>query len=196
MEDHIVALFGVERFEELKKKLAGKSAAQRELIIVDTFGQALKSMGFEYVHPFTFMQTERRRVSHHLIFVSKDYMGYKVMKEITGKESSSHEEGVPSFGYAPPLGQEITPLLFEFARPLEQLGTMLMEEYAGQTITFERLFREHNVGRRYIERNYRDALLELEEEGKVTVEMDTKRRRYKGKPTLPGHARIIFPEKK
>jgi len=108
VEDHIVALFGVERFEELKKKLAGKSAAQRELIIVDTFGQALKSMGFEYVHPFTFMQTERRRVSHHLIFVSKDYMGYKVMKEITGKESSSHEEGVPSFGYAPPLGQEIT----------------------------------------------------------------------------------------
>jgi len=34
VEDHIVALFGVERFEELKKKLAGKSAAQRELIIV------------------------------------------------------------------------------------------------------------------------------------------------------------------
>jgi hypothetical protein len=34
-------------------------------------------MGFEFVHPFTFMQTEKRRVSHHLIFVSKSYKGYK-----------------------------------------------------------------------------------------------------------------------
>jgi hypothetical protein len=196
VEEHIGALFGDERVEELKSKLAGKSPAQRVTIIVDTFGQALKDMGFKYVHPFTFMQAERNRVSHHLIFVSKTYKGYKVMKDITAKESSLHEEGVPSFGYAPPVSEEMTPLLFEFARPLEQLGAMLMEEYAGQTITFANLFEEHNVGRRYIERNYRAAILELEEEGKVTVEMDKKRVKREGKLTIPGHVRIVFPEKK
>jgi three-Cys-motif partner protein len=196
VEDHIVALFGAERFEELKRKLAGKSPQKREIIILDTFAQALKAMGFKYVHPFTFMQPEKQRVSHHLIFVSKSYKGYQVMKSITGKESSSHEEGVPSFGYAPAVSEEMTPLLFEFARPLEQLGAMLMDEYAGQTITFGNLFHEHNVGRRYVERNYRDALLELEEEGKVKVEMDTKRRSNKGKLTLPTHARITFLEAK
>lgn len=195
VEDHIVALFGEKGFQELKKKLAGKSPQQRVTIIVDTFAQELKAMGFEFVHPFTFMQADRNRVSHHLLFVSKSYKGYKVMKDITGKASSSHEEGVPSFGFAPPVSEDLTPLLFEFARPLEQLGAMLLGEYAGQTITFEDLYREHNVGRRYIERNYRDALLELEEEGNVTVEMDSKRKTNKGKLTLPPHARIVFPEK-
>jgi hypothetical protein len=196
VEDHIVALFGNERFEELKKKLAGKSPQQREVIILDTFAQALEAMGFQYIHPFTFMQIERRRVSHHLIFVSKSYKGYEVMKDITGKASSSHEEGVPSFGFAPPVSEELTPLLFEFARPLEELGAMLMAEYAGQTITFKDLYREHNVGRRYIKRNYRDALLELEEESKVAVTMDKKRVKRGAKWTLPEHARITFPEKK
>jgi three-Cys-motif partner protein len=195
VEEHIIALFGEERFEELKKKLAGRSAAQRERIILDTLGQALKARGFEYVLPFTFTQSERRRVSHHLIFVSKNYLGYKVMKDIMGKASSSHEEGVPSFGYAPPISQDETPLLFEFARPLEQLGAMLLEEYAGQTTTFDDLFSEHNVGRPFVERNYRDAVLELEEEGKVKVTTDKKRIKREGKLTLPRHARLTFPPK-
>jgi hypothetical protein len=127
--------------------------------------------------------------------VSKNYLGYKVMKDIMGKASSSHEEGVPSFGYAPPISQDETPLLFEFARPLEQLGAMLLQEYAGQTITFDDLFSEHNVGRPFVERNYRDAVLELEEEGKVKVTTDKKRIKREGKLTLPRHARLTFAPK-
>lgn len=189
VEDHMEALFGPETLKELRGKIANKSPAQRETIIVDTFAQELKKMGFRYVHPFTFMQADRNRVSHHLIFVSKSPLGYKVMKDITAKASSSHEEGVPSFGFAKPVSQDATPLLFEFARPLEQLGAMLMREYAGKTIVFSDLYDEHNVGRPYVERNYKDALKELEAEGKITVTTETKRR----KGTLPNHATIIFP---
>ena len=195
VEHHVVGLFGNEkRVGELKRKLAGKSTGQREVIILDTFAQALKEMGFKYVHPFTFMQADRSRVSHHLIFVTKNYRGYEVMKDITASESSSDEEGVPSFGYAPPLSKEVTPLLFEFARPLEQLGAMLMDEYAGQTITFEELFEEHNVGRRYIRRNYRQVLKQMEADSRISTERAPgapKRR----KNTFPDDLIITFPAK-
>jgi three-Cys-motif partner protein len=194
VEHHIVALFGEKRFEELKRKLAGKTTAEREAIILDTFGQALKEMGFKYVHPFTFKQVDRNRTSHHLIFVSKNAKAYEVMKDITGKESSSHDEGVPSFGYAPPVSAEVTPLLFEFARPLEQLGTILMDEYAEQTVSFEDLFEEHNVGRRYLRKNYKEVLKQMEAEGSIKTERASGKPKRK-KNTFPDDLIVTFPPK-
>lgn len=44
---------------------------------------------------------------------------------------------------------------------------MLMDEFAGQTLRMKEIYERHNVGRRYIKRNYKDVLKKLDEEGLV-----------------------------
>lgn len=195
VEDHVVSLFGgLENVEQLRVDLTGKTPEQREAIILDTFARALKDRGFKYVLPFRFQQAGRKRTSHSLIFVSKAALGYHVMKDIMAKESSEFEQGVPSFGFTPPVSQEETPLLFELSRPLEELGDALIAEFEGQTLSMQRVFERHNVDTRFIKKNYKDALVALEAAGAVECD-PAKRKPRHGKPTMADDVRVTFPKR-
>ena len=54
-------------------------------------------MGGKYTLPFGFKNASGTRTKHHLIFVSKHRLGYKIMKGVMAKQSSVSEQGVPSF---------------------------------------------------------------------------------------------------
>ncbi|HUX21802.1 MAG TPA: three-Cys-motif partner protein TcmP, partial [Spirochaetia bacterium] len=101
VKEHMDSLFGADRADELRKKLSALGPVKRELTIVEELCRALKQYGNRYVLPFRFRNSEGSRTSHHLIFVSKHIRGYEIMKEIMAKESSSQEDGVPSFEYSP-----------------------------------------------------------------------------------------------
>lgn len=190
VEDHIVALFGgKERVEALRKALEGKKPAEREVIILENFSEAIKDMGFRFVLPFSFMQPKRKRTSHYLIFVCKNKLGYKVMKEIMAVESSENDQGVASFGYVPALSEEQTPLLFELSRPLDELGDRLLDTFAGRKITTEKIYDEHNIDTQFTLKNYKEALKKLLEEEKIT----TNRKPKKG--TFADDIEITFPPK-
>ncbi len=89
------------------------------------------------------------------------------MKKIMAKESSKTEQGVASFEYNP--ADQRFPTLFELNRPLDELGALLLREYAGRTIRFADLYQEHSRGRRYTDSNYKAVLTQLENEGKVNA---------------------------
>ena len=163
VEKHMNSLFGQQRSENLRKQLESKQPEERELIIVEAIGQALKEIGGSYVLPFCFKNESGNRTTHHLIFVSKKVLGYSIMKEIMAGESSSAKQGIPSFEYnpAPPR----YPLLYELYRPLDELENLLLDEFAGKTLTMLEVYNQHHVGKRYIKKNYKQALLKLEAEG-------------------------------
>src|SRR5262249_10055659 len=115
------------------------------------------------------------RTSHHLIFVSKHPLGYEIMKGILDKESSTHEQGVPSFDYSP--ADERQPVLFALSRPLEDLEGMLLEKFAGRRVTMEQVYQEHNVGTRYVRRNYKEALRTLEQKGLIEAQPPASKRK-------------------
>jgi three-Cys-motif partner protein len=188
VEEHMNALFGQARAEILRGQVESKPPHERELIIVEAISQALKEIGGEYVLPFRFKNDVGNRTSHHLIFVSKNVLGYSIMKEIMAKESSSTEQGVPCFEYNPATIYQ--PLLFELARPLDDLADMLLDEFAGQTMTVKEIYHRHHVGKRYLEKNYKEILRKLEAEGKIIAE-PAKRR----KDTLGDKVKITFPPK-
>ncbi|MFB8792322.1 MAG: three-Cys-motif partner protein TcmP [Potamolinea sp.] len=190
VEKHMNSLFGKERADNLREQLETKLPDERELIIVEAISQALKEIGGEYVLPFRFKNELGNRTSHHLIFVSKNALGYSIMKEIMAKESSSTEQGVPSFEYSPATIYQ--PLLFELSRPLDELADMLLDEFAGQTLTRVEIYNQHHVGKRYIEKNYREILLKLEVEGKIITSPSANQRR---KNTLAETVKITFPRK-
>jgi three-Cys-motif partner protein len=194
VREHMDVLFGRERADKLRATLPGLSPADRENAIVEELAQSLKSLGGSFVLPFTFKDENANRTKQHLIFVTKHFRGYEIMKEIMAKESSEHVQGVPSFEFSP--ASERYQMLFELSRPLDDLADMLLNDFAGETATMRDIYLRHSVGRPYIERNYKQALIALEAQGKVTAEPPAeKRRKIKGQVTFADHVKVIFPRK-
>lgn len=193
VEEHMAALFG-DRAPVLRQKLEGMAPQDRELAIVEELTAALQEMGGRYVLPFVFKNEVGTRTSHHLFFVSKHPLGYGIMKQIMAKESSSADQGVPSFVYNP--ADRNFPLLFELTRPGDDLGDMLLAEFAGRTVPVKQIFERHNIGRPYLLENYKTVLKELEAAGKVkcTPPAASRPKRH-GEPTMADTVRVVFPRR-
>jgi three-Cys-motif partner protein len=191
VQEHMNALFGQERADVLRTELSGLPPNERELAVVEAIGEALKTMGGTYVLPFRFRNAGGARTSHHLIFVSKNVLGYTIMKEIMAKESSDIQQGVASFEYNPaPRDQG---LLFELSRPLDELGDMLLEDFAGRTATMKEIYERHHIGKRFIKTNYKSILLKLEVAGEVLASPPAEKRR---KNTFADQVQVTFPPRR
>ena len=191
--EHMNALFGEERAERLRTRLQGLEPNQRELAIVEELAEALKDMGGKHVLPFRFKNDQGVRTSHHLVFVSKNPRGYGIMKEIMAGYSSSHEQGVPSFEYNPVHDRQFR-LLFDLARPLDDLGDMLLDTFAGKTRTMKQVYESHHVDTPYISKNYKETLVRLEAAGKVHTDPPAQRRlKRNGATTFGDDVQVTFP---
>ena len=183
------ALFGEDRAEQLRNRVKGANPALRQEMVLEELSNALIEMGGKFVLPFRFKNDEGR-LTHHLVFVSKDFKDYEVMKEIMAKESSTEDQGVASFAYSP--ADETMPFLFEFQRPLDDLATMLIDSFDGRTLSMHNIYREHSVGRPYLSRHYKDVLKKLESEGQIEVaDPDGKKR---NKRFFPDRLLVTFPK--
>lgn len=186
---HMEALFGAERTEQLRKDVEGANPAYRESVILEALASEIKQLGGKYVLPFTFKSSSGKRTSHKLVFVSKHFKGYEIMKGIMAKESSTHDQGVPSLTYSP--ADAATPLLFSLARPLDALEGDLLKIYKGREVTFDEIYQNHSVDTPYVSANYRTTLEKLETEGKIQVYSIYGKR--KGRTYPSAHVRIRFP---
>lgn len=175
VREHMGALFGEQRADELRNRLVDLKPYERELVIVEELSQAFKNLGYPYILPFRFTDDQRNRTSHHLIFVTKNFLGYNIMKGIMARESSSAPQGVATFEYN--AADKRMPLLFELRRPIDELSGMLLADFSGQTISFQKLYEKHSIGKPYIERNYKDVLLQLEADGKIVSNPPANQRR-------------------
>jgi three-Cys-motif partner protein len=190
--DRMADLFGEERLAQLSKRMQGLEPHVRELVVIEELMAALQEMGGRYVLPFRFKNERGTRTSHHLFFVSKHPRGYIIMKDIMARESSTEEQGVPSFEYN--LATEKQPLLFEYNRPLDDLKDILLAKFAGLTMSVKEIFERHNYGTGYIMRNYQQALKQLEREKKITISpCFDDRRKIKGEVTLADKCIVSFP---
>lgn len=189
VEPHMAALFGNERVEALQNQIRGKSPHKREAIIIESLAEALHGMGGNYVLPFRFRNTSNSRTSHHLIFVSKNVRGYEIMKDVMARESSQLEQGVASFEYNPAILDQ--GILFELSRPLDQLGQILLEKFAGRTLTMAEIYEKHHVGTKFIKPNYKAVLTKLEAEGMITTAPSAQNRR---KNTFADSVVVTFPK--
>jgi three-Cys-motif partner protein len=196
VKKHIDALFGEERAQRLRRELKAEpySPEAREKRIITALQEALCEMGGKYVLPFRFMNDAGTRTSHYLVFVTKHPKGYGIMKGIMAKASTGGQQGVPTFEYnpAPPDEQ----LNLELTGPLDELGRMLLDKFAGQTLTMIEIYDRHNINTPFIAPNYRDALGNLEEQGKIKVDPPASMRQKRGgKPTFGPTVLVTFPMK-
>jgi len=185
VKKHMDALFGEARAERLRERLRTMGPQKRELEIVEEIAEALKEMGGKYVLPFRFRDEKGIRASHHLIFVSKGFKGYEIMKDIMSRESSAADQGVSSLEYNPATKDQ--QLLFELSRPLDELEGQLLNDFAGRTLTMREIYEDHSVGRPFLSRHYKQALQNLQARG--AVEASPKPRRN----SFADHISVSFP---
>jgi len=191
VESHMRALFE-DKFDSLVKSVEGLTAHEREVQVVESLCQAIKGYGTRFTLPFRFKNEDGSRTNHHLIFVSKNFKGYDVMKTIMYEESTRHTEGVASFEYNPrDLLTDRQHLLFQLSTPLEELWDDLLRTYKGKVIRLKELYENHSVDKPFVIENYKMTLIRMLENGTITAVGE------KGKPPRKGsfaeHNVITFP---
>ena len=192
IKSHMTSLFGDKQLQMLRQECSDKSSDEREMIVVQALCDALRNNGSQFVLPFRFKNAEGSRTSHHLIFLSKSFRGYDIMKEIMHRESSDTNGGVASFEYNPRYHYFKQGSLFDMlSRPLDDLQEMLSQQYAGRTIDFNALYEEHSVDKPYIKRNYKEVLVSLYQNGSITA-VNTKTGKPPRKGTFSDDMRITF----
>jgi three-Cys-motif partner protein len=164
---HMDALFGRQRIDKMRAHLQYANSVEREAFILEELACALDEMGAKFMLPFRFRRPNGSRTSHALIFVTKNQLGYAIMKDIMASASSTLDQGVPSFEYSPADAR--CPLLFSLNRPLDTLADSLIERFGGSTMSMRAVFESHNVGTPFIERNYKQILNQMEIAGRIVA---------------------------
>ncbi len=190
VREHMNDLFGESRAAAIREKLIGLAPEAREDLILRELSQALKELGATYVHHFAFKNEQGTRTKHHLIFASKNFKGYEIMKSIMGGESSGRDQGVPSYQHSPALKGVQT--LFPLNTPLDDLEEMLLAEFAGQKLTMRSIYESHSVGKRYLASNYKKALINMEIAGEIQADPPAAERR---KGTFADGVVVTFPRR-
>ena len=186
-------IFGEDRANAIRSRLSGIQPEERESLIIEELSHGLEQeVGAKYILPFTFKNEQGTRTSHYLIFCTKHFRGYEIMKDIMAGESSVREQGVASLAYSP--ASKKFPTLFALTTPLDDLEDMLLTEFAGRILTMQMVYKLHCVGRPYIKKNYKQALIHLEAGGRIKVEPSAERRRkIKGEVTFGDDVVVTFP---
>jgi len=176
------------RAKALRAEIQNRSASEREEIILAAVTSSITEAG---AIPLLFrFKSNRGRTSHHLIYASKDQRAAGMMKSILRSASPDLKEGVGS-GEHNPRARELSGSLFAGLYEVEE---RLLSVYVGREIRFGALL-EEEAQTRYPESNYRDAVLELEAEGRVVVDPPAENRRFQAggkKRTLPKSVLIRF----
>lgn len=189
---HMDALFGQERIERMRGVVSGMPSDERVNFVLEELAAALRDLGARFILPFRFKRADGSRTSHALIFVTKDPLGYGIMKDIMARESSTEDEGVPSFTYSP--ADRRTPFLFSFNRPISGLADDLATRFAGRTMTMKDVYDAHNVNTNFIARNYKRALREMEEAGRIVADPPADKRPMRnGERTFSETVKVTFP---
>jgi three-Cys-motif partner protein len=184
VKPHIDALFGPERLTSLRAVVTELEGEARERAVTAALYEMVREVGGQFILPFRFVKDGEIRTSHYLIFVSKHFLGYKIMRDVMWKASSYRaEDGVASFEC-----NSKSPLFIGDGRSLETLADMLVNDFAGTMMTVKQVFEQHSIGKLYVSRNYKNALILLEDRGRIGADPA---RRPSG--TMADHVRITFP---
>ncbi len=189
-------LFGAARADQLRTQVRDLRPKERRDLIISELILALRDVGGRFVLPFEVQSQHGERTSHYIIFVSKHFLGYHLMKEVMFGLSSDDSE-VRRFEYVPVRSPQLR-LLLDFDRPysIPVLMHLLMTVCAGQVLEVRSgVYENHTVDTPYMLHHVKEAIRALEREGRVTIDVPSARRpKQKGQITLGDRRVVTFPE--
>lgn len=188
VEKHISSIFTEQIHNELKElvKLTTTSE-ERERVILNKFSEAINDCYRKdrtnpqkiYVFPFRFQFEDKERTSHYVIFLTKNKLGLKIMKDIMWGLDNNKENQIASFEYIPNNNQLKIPNIFN----VEELKIEILNLLSAKDLYVAELT-DYYLESFYIVKNIKTILLELESKNKIIV------KNRKRKNTMPEHALI------
>lgn len=189
-------LFGVDQFKHLRDRVGRLPIHEREPAIINAMTESLKQVGGRYVLPFRVGSGHGERTSHYIIFVSKRFRGYHIMKEVMEALSSDDGE-VKSLEFLPVKSAQLRLLDLNNPHSIPALKAMVVQLCAGRQMTIEATYEFVTVDTPYTLRHVKKAISELEMEGKVQIDVPAKDRpKRKGEVTLSDKRVVTFPAEK
>jgi three-Cys-motif partner protein len=193
-KENVNSLFGEETANLLRKEVKGLNPSKREKLILEYFQEALKKIKGDYFVSFKFYKEGSKKTSHFIFFVAKHPLAYHLMKQ-TMAENCKMRGGIPTYEYRPGDESKIaqTDLFSEDNYEIQNLAEKLLHIFKGKTTTRKKIYEEHNIGKPYIENNYKEALLLLEQKLEIIIDPPIQKRKlYQGKPTLGENVILKF----
>jgi len=186
--------FGPDLYAKVRKRVEteGHGPHYRRAIIMEEIAAFFRSKS-AYTRPFTFMKEGERRISHDLMLVTKHPIGIGVFKDIASKHCFLDPDGVPHFEFCD-VNDSLFPVLSAGNVGMKALKVDLLGTYSGKVTTIKQIYEAEQQYGPYLMKNYKDAVIALELEGKVTCKPPVdERQKRKGKPTLGDKVEIEFP---
>lgn len=176
VEKHMNALFTKDKHEELKMILEDISNPhKRERIILSKFSEAVNECYKKnksdcekiYVFPFRFQFEDKNRTSHYVIFLTKHKLGLKIMKDIMWGLDNNKNNQIASYEYIPNNDQMKIVNMFEtdYTDLKNDIINYLSDK---KNITVKEII-DYYAETIYIGKNIKRALIELENEIKISV---------------------------
>lgn len=166
--ERMKAIFG-SRYATLRKTVEQLHGEAREEAITTAMAEELAENAAEHVLKF---RIERHgATSHYLFFISKSSKGRQIMADIMAGVSTERDKGVIPFEFSNAAKEPVqTSFLDEPKDPLGDLARDLLRQCAGKTMTTTEVFAHCTFpGKNFRMKNYKQALLRLEAEGKIVA---------------------------
>jgi len=193
MNESVNDFFETRRANQIREEIRSMSSPQqREQLILAAVKRALLEEVRAHSLTFGFRTREGGGTSHHLVYATKNLRALNQMKRIYTKASSDKADGVGSLDYDP---RDSGPRTLSLFSALDEVRQRLLQVFAGRTLTFDELISKE-AGTRFTETVYRNALLGLEGEARVTMSPVAQQRRLRPggeRRSLPGATSITFP---
>lgn len=189
IKQNMIDLFGETRLLRLGSIVGDLRSDRREEVVVAEFADALRDVGARFAPWFRFVAlSQGRELHYYLFFGTKNFSGYKIMKDIMSSASSYRTHtGVRPFEFTE---RDHLQLELDWGDPLEDLANELAERYAGKEVSVRQIFAEHSPATPYTMRHYKGALLILDSDDHIRVMLPGGRRRRKD--SMPDDAIVCF----
>lgn len=190
---HAELFFGSAEAQRLRQLVDGLDPEVRERLVMDAVQDMVQALGALPPLAFRIYAADCERTSHYLVFATKHFKGYEIMREVMAKECVFLGQEVPLFEYnpAPPPEPDPQMALWEEPKPdyFAPLRGDLLQRFAGRTLTVRQVFEAHSLGQPYLMRHYQAVLREFEEHGFVSIDPSAAQR---PRNTLKPEAVITF----
>lgn len=187
------ALFGREEYSLLLKRLgAPRRRAVKE--VLNAFIRASREIGAKYELHLQFNFPYSKRISHHLVFLSKHHRGFDLIKEVMSKESIK-VDGIAQYVYIESSEVSAEQLGLDVVGPMGELKEKLLVRFRNSRHKIVDLIETcHKEAWKYTEKNIKDALKLLERDSKKKIVVVPPRGKKRKPGTMGDNNTIIFNE--
>lgn len=162
----IETLYGAENIPRLLSEKYASLPAEQALLNL-YLDKLRHEASINFAFAFKVNADDKLQTTYYLIHCTNHPKGCEVMKEIMFKTGTAGE-----FGYLGPAEGQLT---ISQASNFDELKDFLLERFRGKTLTFQQIRYATILETPCITKQYRDAIKELETEGKVVIEGKGKR---------------------